>query len=159
MRTPANNSTYSMKATALTVGQRYTYYVIANYSGSNSLTSQLASLIIQQVGAAVDPTSLAGTRISDTRIDWTWALNSATGSVYFDYKIVNYAAGDDPNSSSFWASGVTTLTLSAGTANRSLTGLSVNTYYAARVRVSDAGSSPSNVRVVSTAASVSREYS
>lgn len=60
----------------------------------------------------------------------------------FDWKVV--AAGDDPRSAAFWSSGVTTATLSSSTTVYDIAA-SPGVTYAARVRVADASTNPTNV--------------
>lgn len=115
----------------------YEYHVVVQYAGGHSAASEIARVRTKVIANLFDPRQLSYQIINGTRVDWTWALGTAVGTVYFDWKV--YGPGN-------W----TTITLAAGTLAYSLTGLVNGETYQARVRVSDQGAQPSEARTVTT---------
>jgi hypothetical protein len=139
-------------------GTRYRYWVAGSVlDGAITRYTQPTRSIIVSVppsSNAADPTNLRDTAQFITELQFAVNLNSAVGTVTFEFKAVGTG---DPNTSAFWSSGVSSTTLAAGTSSftkanvSALGGLSQGTKYAARVKVSDAGTVYSNVRVAQTA--------
>lgn len=111
-----------------------TYYYAAYHvlgGGFQSNYGNLARVTIQQASTDADPTGLRITGATNGRTDFAWNLNSAVGSVSFDWRVKG--AGS-------W----TTVPRASGTTTHFLSGLAPFTEYEARVRVSDAGTNPTN---------------
>lgn len=94
----------------------------------------LAKVVIQQASTDKDPTGLRVTGSTNGRTDFAWNLNAAVGSVFFDWRVKGAAS---------W----TTVPRPSGTTTHFLSGLAPFTEYEARVRVSDAGTNPTDTVV------------
>jgi hypothetical protein len=132
--TGAGVSDYSDSA-SINEGDVIDYAIVALFSGGNtSFVSALCRVTVPRIVTAHQPSAPAGSTRSSTVIDWDWILNGATGAVTFEYKV------DD----GVYTSGWTSVSLSAGTTTYRTTvaATAFGTLYAARVTVTDAGTSP-----------------
>jgi hypothetical protein len=98
--------------------------------------------------SATDPSNLTATK-TQTSPTWTvnlsWLLNGASGAISLEYKLVS--GGADASQAAFWASGVTTIALSAGATSYAHTAQTDGTRIAYRVKGATSGYS--NIFVVS----------
>lgn len=126
------NPNVTFSASDHVVGETY-YYAAYHVLGGSFQTNygNLARVTIQRAANATDPTGLRITNATNGRADFAWNLNSAVGSVFFDYRVKGASA---------W----TTVPLASGTTTHFLSGLAPFTEYEARVRVSDAGTNPTD---------------
>lgn len=122
-------------------GTTYVYRLRYNYTGGfSSDWSQPAAIQIPTHSAA-DPSNLTATTQQEPagtfQNSLAWLLNGASGSVLLEWKVV--ASGQDPAQSSFWSSGVTTVTLPASTVSYNHTGRTGGVTYAYRVKAGTSG--------------------
>ncbi|HEX8556737.1 MAG TPA: fibronectin type III domain-containing protein [Pyrinomonadaceae bacterium] len=125
--------------TTASAGVTYEYQVRAGYqlpSGGAWVWTELSTPVSCTTAStlnATDPTGLKVTQISVGSIDLSWLLNGNTGAVALEYRSYD-PNGAGPSDAGFWSSGVTTLSLTAGTASRSVGSLTSSTRYAFRVK-------------------------
>jgi hypothetical protein len=133
------------------VGNTYRYFLIF-YTGTGIpyRASEMATVTTEEAATTSDPSNLQVSVVSSKSLRATWAINSATGTVYLEYRL----KGDPtwlvtPDAPSGYA---------AGTQEGTISNLASEATYEVRVRVSDAGSQPTPAREVTMTKTVVKYY-